>query len=63
MGEIFDGRIVRSIVALWQPLFWCAAVADYLVVDRDKIGIQCGRRQNHIIVCLRFLGNRDTGGR
>ena len=39
------------------------AVADYLVVDRDKLGIQFGRRQNHIIVCMRFLGKRVSGGR
>jgi hypothetical protein len=40
-----------------------AAIHDFIVVDRDKLGIHCGRRQNHIIVCMRFLGNRDTGGR
>jgi len=40
-----------------------AAIHDYIVVDRDKLGIQCGRRQNHIIVCMRFLGKRVSGGR
>ncbi len=49
-----------------MPVFaWIAedAVADYIVVDRDKLGNQCGRRQNHVIVCMRFLGNRDSSGR
>ena len=32
------------------------AVAVYIVVDRDKLGIPCGRRQNNVIVCMRFLG-------
>jgi hypothetical protein len=39
------------------------AVADYLVVDRDKLGNQCGRRQNHVVVYMRFLGKRVSGGR
>ena len=39
------------------------AVADYIVVYRDKLVFQCGRRENHVIVRMRFLENRDTGGR
>ena len=38
-------------------------VADAIVVDRDKLGIPCGRRQKNVIVCMRFLRNRDTGER
>jgi len=39
------------------------AIANDIVVDRDKLGNQFGRRPNHILVCMRFLGNRDSGGR
>jgi hypothetical protein len=39
------------------------AEADNIVVKPDKLGFQYMRRQNHVIDCMRFLGNRGTGGR
>ena len=39
------------------------AVADYIVIDRDTLGFEYGRRQNHVIVCIRLLANRAAEGR
>ena len=60
------GSVRPPLQTMVLPVFaWIAedAVADFIVVDRDKLGNQCGRRQNHVIVCMGFLGNRDSGGR
>jgi hypothetical protein len=43
-------------------LLLLVALADYIVVDLDRLGFPYGGRQNHVIVCIRFLRNRDTGG-
>ena len=31
------------------------ALADYIVVDRDTLGFQCGSRQKHVLSACDFL--------